>query len=74
MATGFSVFVNIGGKVDPSLAGAVAAAKSQVNSLATSLASIGKGVNAQDIAAEVERGVYRVFAKLESNQRGLLSD
>lgn len=32
------------------------------------------GGNAQDIAAEVERGVYRVFAKLESDQRGLLSD
>jgi hypothetical protein len=32
------------------------------------------GGNAQDIADEVERGVYRVFAKLESDQRGLLSD
>jgi TP901 family phage tail tape measure protein len=41
MATGFSVFVNIGGKVSPSLNAAVNAAKSQVNGLAASLAKIG---------------------------------
>ncbi len=42
MTTGFSVFVNIGGKVNPSLAAAVAATKAQVTGLGASLASIGQ--------------------------------
>jgi hypothetical protein len=46
MATGFSVFVNIGGKVDGSLAGAVNAAKAQVNGLAASLTGIGARLQA----------------------------
>jgi TP901 family phage tail tape measure protein len=51
MATGFSVFVNIGGKVDSSLATAVNATKSQVKGLASSLAGIGARLNAPFIAA-----------------------
>ncbi|CCD94692.1 Phage tail tape measure protein [Bradyrhizobium sp. ORS 375] len=46
MATGFSVFVNIGGKVSPSLNAAVNAAKSQVNSLGASLAGMASRMNA----------------------------
>ncbi|WLB87983.1 phage tail tape measure protein [Bradyrhizobium japonicum] len=46
MATGFSVFVNIGGKVSPSLNAAVNAAKSQVNSLGASLAGMAAKMNA----------------------------
>ncbi|KRR21718.1 phage tail tape measure protein [Bradyrhizobium retamae] len=46
MATGFSVFVNIGGKVSPSLNAAVSAAKSQVNGLGASLAGMAARINA----------------------------
>ncbi|WP_038967796.1 phage tail tape measure protein, partial [Bradyrhizobium diazoefficiens] len=46
MATGFSVFVNIGGKVSPSLNAAVNAAKTQVNSLGASLAGMAAKMNA----------------------------
>jgi len=51
MATGFSVFVNIGGRLDKSLAGAVGAAKAQVNCLGASLAGIGARINAPFILA-----------------------
>ncbi|WP_047308775.1 phage tail tape measure protein [Rhodopseudomonas palustris] len=50
MATGFSVFVNIGGKVSPSLANAVNAAKNQVQGLGSSLAGIGARINAPFVA------------------------
>ncbi|WP_407156299.1 phage tail tape measure protein [Bradyrhizobium sp. STM 3557] len=50
MATGFSVFVNIGGKVSPSLNAAVNAAKSQVNGLAASLAAASKSFSAPFVA------------------------
>lgn len=46
MATGFSVFVNIGGKVSPSLNAAVNAAKTQVNGLGASLAGMAAKMNA----------------------------
>jgi Phage-related minor tail protein len=46
MAHAFSVFVNIGGKVSPSLGAAVSQAKAQVNSLGASLAGIGARLNA----------------------------
>lgn len=52
MATGFSVSVNIGGKVLPSLAGVVSGAKSQVRRLGASLTSIGSAINAPFIAAQ----------------------
>ncbi|ABD08011.1 Phage tail tape measure protein [Rhodopseudomonas palustris HaA2] len=51
MATGFSVFVNIGGKLNPSLAAAVGQAKAQVGGLSASLAGIGARLNAPFIAA-----------------------
>jgi hypothetical protein len=37
MPTGFSVFVNIGGKLSPSLAGAVSGAKTQVKGFEATL-------------------------------------
>jgi hypothetical protein len=46
MATAFSVRVDIGGKVLPSLAGAVGTAKTQIKGLEASLASIGARINA----------------------------
>lgn len=42
MASQFSVLVNIGGKVNPSLGGAVSQAKAQVNGLAASVAAAGR--------------------------------
>ncbi|MGJ4961343.1 phage tail tape measure protein [Bradyrhizobium sp. HKCCYLRH3061] len=50
MATGFSVFVNIGGKVSPSLNAAVSAAKAQINGLGASLAGMGARMNAPFLA------------------------
>ncbi|ARP99674.1 phage tail tape measure protein [Pseudorhodoplanes sinuspersici] len=50
MATGFSVFVNIGGKVNPSLNASVAQAKSQVRGLEATLAGIGARLNAPFVA------------------------
>lgn len=67
MATGFSVFVNIGGKVDGSLAGAVAAAKSQVNGLTASLTSIGTRINAPFIAAQ--KHIDATSKRFEAMQR-----
>lgn len=52
MAQAFSVFVNIGGKVNPSLGAAVNATKAQVNSLATTVAKIGQSVSAPFVAAQ----------------------
>ncbi|MGM4886429.1 phage tail tape measure protein [Tardiphaga sp. 11_C7_N12_6] len=52
MAQAFSVYVNIGGKLDKSLAGAVSAAKSTVNGLGASLGSIGARINAPFLAAQ----------------------
>lgn len=51
MSKAFSVFVDIGGKVNPSLASSVGAAKTQVNGLAASMASIGARINAPFAAA-----------------------
>lgn len=52
MSTAFSVSVNIGGKLSPSLATAVNAAKAQVNALGTSLTGIGSRLNAPFLAAQ----------------------
>lgn len=52
MATGFSVFVKIGGKLDGSLGAAVNAAKTQVGGLASSFSRIGRGIQAPFIAVE----------------------
>lgn len=46
MAHAFSVSVNIGGKVSPTLGAAVSQAKGQINGLASSLAGIGARINA----------------------------
>lgn len=52
MATAFSVRVDIGGKVLPSLAGAVGSAKAQVRGLEASLASIGARISAPFVTAQ----------------------
>lgn len=46
MAKGFSVFVDIGGRLNPSLAGAVKGAQSQVAGLGRGLARVNAGVSA----------------------------
>jgi len=67
MATSFSVFVNIGGKVNPSLAAAVAATKTQVNSLGASLAGIGQRGAAQ--FAALNRSVDATAKRFEKLQQ-----
>lgn len=52
MATGFSVRVDIGGRVLPSLAASVGSAKAQVKGLEATLAGIGARINAPFIAAQ----------------------
>lgn len=52
MSKAFSVFVDIGGRVNPTLGASVGAAKAQVKGLEASLASIGARINAPFIAAQ----------------------
>lgn len=69
MAHAFSVYVNIGGKLNPSLPGAVNAAKAQVKGLEATLAGIGARINAPFIA--VQRHIDATAKKLEKvQQRG----
>lgn len=67
MATGFSVFVNIGGKVSPSLNAAVNAAKAQVNGLAASLAGVAARINAPFLA--VNKHLAETSKRLATVQR-----
>lgn len=67
MATGFSVFVNIGGKVNPSLAAAVKTAKGQVTGLGASLAGIGARLNAPFVA--VNKHLDAATKRIETMQR-----
>lgn len=67
MSKGFSVFVDIGGKVNPSLASSVGAAKAQVNGLAASMASIGARINAPFIAAQ--KHLAETAKRMEAVQR-----
>ncbi|MGJ4951872.1 phage tail tape measure protein [Bradyrhizobium sp. HKCCYLS20291] len=67
MATGFSVFVNIGGKVSPSLNAAVGAAKTQVSGLGASLASMAARMNAP--FAAVNRHLVETSKRLSKVQR-----
>ncbi|MFL9503455.1 phage tail tape measure protein, partial [Rhodopseudomonas palustris] len=67
MATSFSVFVNIGGKVNPSLAAAVATTKAQVNGIGASLANIGARINAPFVA--VNKHLDATAERLEKVQR-----
>ena len=52
MSKAFSVFVDIGGRVNPSLGASVSAAKAQVKGLEATLAGIGARINAPFIAAQ----------------------
>ena len=52
MSKAFSVFVDIGGRVNPSLGASVGAAKAQVKGLEATLAGIGARINAPLIAAQ----------------------
>ncbi|MGB3042325.1 MAG: phage tail tape measure protein [Xanthobacteraceae bacterium] len=52
MAKEFSVYVNIGGKLNPSLASAVTGAKTQVRSLETVFATAAARINAPFVAAQ----------------------
>jgi TP901 family phage tail tape measure protein len=72
MAKGFSVFVNIGGKLDGSLAGAVSAAKRQVGGLTASLARVGSALNAPFLAAQrhIDR-TARALTKVQDRGRNL---
>jgi hypothetical protein len=67
MATGMSVYVNIGGRLSPSLARAVAGAKGEVKSLETTLAKVGQSINAPFIAAR--RHIDATAKRLEKLQR-----
>ncbi|WP_425991063.1 phage tail tape measure protein [Afipia sp. DC4300-2b1] len=67
MAHAFSVSVNIGGKLSPSLAGAVNAAKAQVNGLAASLTASASKFNAPFVA--VSRHLAETSKRMETLQR-----
>ncbi|WP_316234866.1 phage tail tape measure protein [Bradyrhizobium sp. SZCCHNR1004] len=67
MATGFSVFVNIGGKVSPSLNAAVSAAKAQVNGLGASLAGMAQRMNAPFMA--VNKHLAQTSKRMAAVQR-----
>lgn len=67
MATGFSVFVNIGGKVNPSLGASVSQAKAQVKGLEGALAKIGASISAPFIAAQ--KHIDATAKKLEKVQQ-----
>lgn len=72
MAQEFSVFVNIGGKVNPSLGAAVSATKAQVNSLAATVAKIGQSVSAPFVAAQKHiDATARKLEKVQSKGRNL---
>lgn len=67
MSKAFSVFVNIGGKVNPSLGAAVSQAKTQVKGLEASLAGIGARITAPFIAAQ--KHIAATAKTLENVQR-----
>lgn len=67
MATGMSVYVNIGGRLSPSLARAVAGAKGEVKSLETTLAKVGAGISAPFLAAR--RHIDATAKRMEKVQR-----
>ena len=67
MATAFSVSVNIGGKLLPSLAGAVSGAKSQIKTLESSLAGV--GARTAYAFAGVQRHIAATQKHLEKVQR-----
>ena len=72
MATGFSVYVNIGGKVDRSLASAVASAQAQVNGLAASLANVGARINAPFVAVQKQiDATAKQFERLQNRGRNM---
>lgn len=67
MATAFSVSVNIGGKLNPSLAGAVNGAKAQVKGLEATLASVGARLNAP--FAAVNKHLAETSKRMANMQR-----
>lgn len=67
MATAFSVYVDIGGRLNPSLAGAVNGAKTQVKGLEATLAGVGARITAPFIAAQ--KVINATAKKLEKFQR-----
>lgn len=67
MATGFSVYVNIGGKLNPSLAGAVSGARAQVKTLESSLVGIGARTSAA--FATAQQHIAATQKRLEKVQR-----
>ena len=67
MSKEFSVFVNIGGKVNPSLGAAVSQAKTQVKGLEATLVGIGAKLAAPFIAAQ--RQIAATSKRLEAVQR-----
>lgn len=72
MAHAFSVFVNIGGTVSPTLAAAVGAAKTQVRTLGTSLAGIGASINAPFIAAQKQiAATTKSLSKMQAKGRDM---
>jgi len=72
MATGFSVFVNIGGKVNPSLASAVSSAKAQITGLGASLAGVGVRANAAFAATNASlAGFKKRAASIQTTGRNM---
>ena len=72
MATGFSVFVNIGGKVSPSLAAAVSATKAQLNGLNSTLAGVGARANAAFVGVQNQlKATQKTMASVQRTGRNL---
>ncbi|RTL61581.1 MAG: phage tail tape measure protein [Pseudonocardiaceae bacterium] len=72
MATGFSVRVDIGGRVLPSLAASVGSAKAQVKGLEATLTGIGARINAPFIAAQKTiANTSKHLAKVQRHGRNL---
>jgi TP901 family phage tail tape measure protein len=72
MAHAFSVLVNIGGKLNPSLGAAVSQAKAQVNGLAASMAKVGQSINAPFIAAQKQlAATSKTLQKVQQKGRNL---
>ncbi|QND70765.1 phage tail tape measure protein [Tardiphaga robiniae] len=72
MAHAFSVFVNIGGKLNPSLGAAVTQAKAQVNGLAASMAKVGQSINAPFLAAQKQlAATSKTLQKVQQKGRNL---
>lgn len=67
MSKAFSVYVDIGGRVNPSLGGAVNTAKARVKGLEATLAGIGARINAPFIAAQ--RAIADTAKRMEAVQR-----